>query len=43
MALLLWTILPPPWKYAAAVAPVAGFFATRWLWQRFGGAGRDRR
>jgi len=34
MTLLLWTLLPSPWNYCAAVAPVAGFFATRWLWQR---------
>lgn len=42
MTMLLWTVLPPPWKYCAAVAPVAGFFAGRWLWSRLGDAFRRR-
>jgi hypothetical protein len=34
MSLLLRTLLPPPWNYYAAVMPVAGFVAGRWLLQR---------
>ena len=34
MGILLWTVLPAPWKYGAVVAPFASFYAVRWLMLR---------
>ena len=29
VTVLLWTVLPAPWKYYAVVLPFAGFYAFR--------------